>query len=60
MRLHKRYYRQKQPPAVFFKRGLLKNFLKVAGLRPAILLKKKLWHRCCPVNFANFFKAHFS
>ena len=24
----------------------------VAGLRPATLLKKRLWHRCFPVNFA--------
>ena len=23
-----------------------------AGLRPATLLKKRLWHRCFPVNFA--------
>ena len=27
---------------------------KVAGPRPATLLKKKLWHRCFPVNFVNF------
>ena len=29
-------------------------FNKVAGLRPAILLKKRLWHRCFPVNFVKF------
>ena len=29
-------------------------FNKVAD--PATLLKKRLWHRCFPVNFANFFK----
>ena len=29
-------------------------FNKVAGLRPAILLKKRLWYRCFPVNFAKF------
>ena len=29
-------------------------FNKVAGLSPATLLKKKLWHRCFPVNFAKF------
>ena len=48
------------------KKGVLRNFAKftgkhlcqslyfnkVAGLRPATLLKKKLWHRCFPVNFA--------
>ena len=27
---------------------------KVAGLRPATLLKKRLWHRCFPINFAKF------
>ena len=26
-------------------------FNKVAGLRPATLLEKRLWHRCLPVNF---------
>ena len=29
------------------------------GLRPATLLKKRLWHRCFPVNFAKFLKALF-
>ena len=27
---------------------------KVAGLRPVTLLKKRLWHRCFPVNFQKF------
>ena len=42
------------PPVLFFNKvaGLLFN--KVAGLRPATLLKKRLWHRCFPVNFAKF------
>ena len=31
-------------------------FNKVAGLRFATLLKKKLRHRCFPVNFAKFLK----
>ena len=31
-------------------------FNKVAGLRPATLLKKRLWHRCFPVNFAKFLR----
>ena len=31
-------------------------FNKVADLRPATLLKKRLWHRCFPVNFANFLR----
>ena len=31
-------------------------FKKIAGLRPAILFKKRLWHRCFPVNFAKFLR----
>ena len=55
-------------PEVFCKKGALRNFAKltgkhlcqslffnkVAGLRPATLLKKRLWHRWFPVNFAKF------
>ena len=26
------------------------------GLRPATLLKKRIWHRCFPVNFAKFLR----
>ena len=37
--------------------GLLFN--KVAGLRPATLLKRRLWHRCFPVNFAKFLGTPF-
>ena len=54
-------------------RGVLRNFTKftgkhlcqsfffnkVAGLRPATLLKKRLWHRCFPVNFAKFPRTSF-
>ena len=29
------------------------------GLRPATLLKKNLWHRCFPVNFAKFLRTPF-
>ena len=32
---------------------------RIWGLRPAILLKERLWHRCFPVNFAKFFKIPF-
>ena len=53
------------------KKGVLKNFTKftgkqlcqdlyfnkVAGLRP--LLKKRLWHRCFPVNFGKFLRTPF-
>ena len=34
-------------------------FNKVAGLRPATLLKKRLWHRCFPANFAKFLRTPF-
>ena len=34
-------------------------FNKVAGLRSATLLKKRLWHRCFPVNFAKFLRTSF-
>ena len=32
---------------------------KVAGLRPATLLKKRLWHRCFPVYFFKISKNTF-
>ena len=53
---------------VFSRKSALRNFAKftgkhlcqglfvnkVADLRPAVLSKKKLWHRCFPVNFVKF------
>ena len=30
-----------------------------SGLRPATLLKKRLWHRCFPVNIAKFLRTSF-
>ena len=33
-------------------------FNKVAGLRSATLLEKRLWHRCFPVNFEKFLRTH--
>ena len=64
---------QKQPPEVFCKKGVLKNFAKFTGkstcarvsflikltYRPAILLKKKHWHRCFPVNFVKVLRSSF-
>ena len=55
------------------KKGVLRNFAKftgkhlcqslffnkVAGLRPETLLKKRLWHKCFPVNFAKFLRTPF-
>ena len=32
---------------------------KDADMRPSTLLKKRLWHRCFPVNFANVLRAPF-
>ena len=32
---------------------------KVAGLRPAALLKKRLWHKCFPVNFGKYLRVSF-
>ena len=34
-------------------------FNKVTGLRPTTLLKKRLWHRRFPVNFAKILKTPF-
>ena len=58
---------------VLQKKSVLRNFIKftgkhlcqrlfcseVAGLRPATLLKKRLWHSCFPVNFAKFLRTPF-
>ena len=34
-------------------------FNKVRDLRPATLSKRRLWHRCFPVNFAKFLRTCF-
>ena len=39
-------------------RGLFFN--RVAGHRPAALLKRRLWYRCFPMNFAKFVRTPFS
>ena len=60
-------------PRCSIKTGVLRNFAKFkgkhlcqrlffnknAGLRPATIIKKRLWHRCFPVNFAKFLRAPF-
>ena len=60
-------------PEVFCKKVVLRNFAKctgkhlcqslffnkVAGLRLATLLKKRVWHRCYPVNFMKFLRTTF-
>ena len=65
---------QSSRPEVFCKKGVFRNFAKFTGkhlyqrpffrkvaarLRPANLLKKSLWHRCFPVNFAKFLRTPF-
>ena len=54
---------QMQPPELFCKKRCSQKFhkihRKVAGLRPATLFKKSLWHRCFPVNFAKFLRTPF-
>ena len=60
-------------PKMFCKKSILKNFTKfigkhlcqslffnkVAGLRVATVLKKRLWYRCFPVNFAKYLRISF-
>ena len=57
----------------FIKIDVLKNFTKftgkhlcqsffvnkVTGLRPATLLRKRLWYRCFPANFVKFLRITF-
>ena len=35
-------------------------FNKVVDLLPATILKKRIWHRCFPVNLANYLRTPFS
>ena len=65
-------YRSRRPE-VFCKKGVLWNFAKfpgkqpyqslffnkVAGLRPETLFKKRVWHRCFPVNFVKLLRTPF-
>ena len=60
-------------PEVFCKKSVLRNFTKftgkhlcqglffnkVAGLRAATLLKKRLWHRCFAENFGKYLRTPF-
>ena len=50
----------------FFERMIIKKFRSSHpdvfcknGLRPTTLLKKRLWHRCFPVNFVKFLRTPF-
>ena len=41
------------------KKGILRNFTKIHRKTPVpTLLKKRLGHRCFPVNFAKFLRTH--
>ena len=67
------FFCQKQPPETFYEKGCSQKFHKIhrkipvpeslfnkiAGLRPTILLKKRLWQKRFPVNFANFLRTPF-
>ena len=56
-------------PEVLFKNFVIRKFAKFRGkhlrkteenrLRPTTLLKKRIWHRCFPVNFEKFLATHF-
>ena len=43
---------------VIYKKGVLKIFAKFTGkhLCQSFFLKKRLWHRCFPVNFSKFLR----
>ena len=59
--------RQKQPSVVFYRKRCSWKFRKIhrktpvpcQSLGPATLLKKRLWRRCFPVNFAKFPRTPF-
>ena len=52
-------------PEALCRKGVHKNFSKFTekhlcqSLRPATLLKKRLWHRCLPVNFEKILRRPF-
>ena len=65
-------YFQKQPVEVFYKNGVLKKFVKFTEntcarvsflikllALPQTLLKRRLWHRFFPVDFAKFLRTPF-
>ena len=67
-------YSQKQPPEMFYKKGVLKNFAKFTGkhmrwslyfnkvaasLRSTTSSQKRPQHRWFPINFAKFLRTPF-
>ena len=73
LRFYAQLQHKSSPPEVFFYKGILRNFAKfsgkhlclglsfdkIPGLRPATLLKERLWHRCFLVNFEKFLRTPF-
>ena len=65
--------KKKQLSRGILQKGVLRNFTKLTGkhlcqsfffnkvpaLRPATLLKRRIWHRCFPVNFVKFLRTPF-
>ena len=57
------------PSEKFFRKDVLKIYGKftgkypcrsaISGLRPATLIKMRLWHRCLSVTFTRFLRTHF-
>ena len=70
---HKKWMNRSSRPEMFCKKGIYGNFTKfsvkhhfqslffykLAALRPATLLKKRVWHKRFPVNFAKFLRTSF-
>ena len=66
-------FQKQSSRGILCKKGVLRNFTKftgkqlcqslffnkVAGLRAATLLKKRLWHKCFSVNFVKFLRKSF-
>ena len=66
-------FAEKQLPEASYEKGFRRNFVKftgkhlwqslffnkVAGLMLVTLVKKRLWHKCFPVNFEKFLKITF-
>ena len=64
----RRYLFRSRHPRCSIRIGVLRNFTKFTRkhlcqstffYRPAILLKKRLWHKYFPVNFAKFLRTPF-
>ena len=43
----------------YMEKGVLRNFTKFKGKQACDFIKKRLWHRYFPVNFAKFLRTSF-